>query len=373
MNVNNYMNDKVSIPISVCMITHNHEKFIRQAIDSILNQSFSHFELIIVNDGSSDQTEDIIRTYKDSRIRFYSQPNQGPSTAFNQAIRLATGTYVALMSGDDISHPERLAVQYGWLEKHGARITFSQADFIDSSSSILINPTMDQLINQLQLDTQAKVIHQFFFNGNYLCAGTCMVLRELILEKGLFNPALIQLQDYDLWYKIALTTPLTVLPKKLLSYRIRSDQGNLSHAINQSRNIFEYVEVHRMMMAEIPMPVFRESFRECLVRPDFSDETGFAFEKAFLFLKHRLTLVQYIGLQNLYTLMQDDRMVKHAIEYYDFSLPSLYKLILEHKWLPEFYNTDLKQYIYTKLRTRRDRVIKKILSPFRGFLGIDLA
>ncbi len=362
------MNDEKSIPISVCMITYNHEKYIGQAIESVLNQSFSNFEFIIVNDGSSDRTDEIILTYHDPRISYVSQLNQGPSTAFNQAIRRAKGTYIALMSGDDISHPERLAIQYAYLEKHQAKITFSQADFIDSDSQRLLNPTLYDLIIQLQFNTQEEMINQFFFNGNYLCAGTCMVLRELIVEKGMFNPALIQLQDYALWCKIALSTPLIVLPEKLLKYRIRADQGNLSHTNNQARGIFEYVEVHRMMLNETSIPAFKEAFQASLIRPEFSDEISFAFEKAFLFLKHRLTLVQYIGLQNLFVLMQDEAMVKHAVEFYNFNLPKLYNLILEQNWLPEFYNTDPKAYIYAQLRAKRTRVIQEILSPVKKAL-----
>src|SRR6476620_7685065 len=94
--------------ISVVLITFNHEKYIEVAIQSILDQTFSDFDLIIVNDGSTDQTEGRIKRFDDSRNKYIYQHNQGPSLATNTGLYNATGQFVAIMSGDDVSYPFRL-------------------------------------------------------------------------------------------------------------------------------------------------------------------------------------------------------------------------------------------------------------------------
>ncbi|MHB8577692.1 MAG: glycosyltransferase family 2 protein, partial [Dehalococcoidia bacterium] len=94
--------------VSVVMVTYNHERYIGDAVQSVLAQTFSDFELIIVNDGSVDGTERIIRTLPDPRVTYIQQQNQGPSAAVNTGIAFASGKFVAFMTGDDVCHPSRL-------------------------------------------------------------------------------------------------------------------------------------------------------------------------------------------------------------------------------------------------------------------------
>ncbi|MBC1296726.1 glycosyltransferase family 2 protein, partial [Nostoc sp. UCD122] len=101
--------------ISVTMTTYNHDKYIGEAVESILNQTYTNFELIIVNDGSNDKTDEIIRKFRDERITYIYQENQGTSSAINRAILNSRGKYIAFMSGDDICYPHRLETQYNYL------------------------------------------------------------------------------------------------------------------------------------------------------------------------------------------------------------------------------------------------------------------
>ncbi|MGB8214447.1 MAG: glycosyltransferase family 2 protein, partial [Anaerolineales bacterium] len=110
--------------ISVVMICYNHERYIGEAINSILSQEYSDFELIIVDDGSSDNTPKIIQEFKDSRIIVVEQENSGPSIAINTGINKSRGQFIALMSGDDVSFPNRLATQIGQIESLKADMIF---------------------------------------------------------------------------------------------------------------------------------------------------------------------------------------------------------------------------------------------------------
>ena len=98
--------------ISVILPVYNSQKFIKKAIESVLDQTFSDFELIIVNDGSTDSTLDIIRDFKDKRIRLLNQSNQGPGAARNNALEMADGDYVMFLDSDDWYSPDALETAY---------------------------------------------------------------------------------------------------------------------------------------------------------------------------------------------------------------------------------------------------------------------
>lgn len=104
--------------ISVVMSCYNSERFLRQSIDSILAQTFTDFEFIIWNDGSTDNTESIIRSYSDSRIRYFKADNQGLGKALHDACEKVSGKYIVRMDDDDVAYPNRLEVEYEYMEKH---------------------------------------------------------------------------------------------------------------------------------------------------------------------------------------------------------------------------------------------------------------
>jgi len=129
--------------ISIVMSVFNGEKFLSEAIDSMLQQTFADFEFIIVDDGSTDRSAGIIRSYSDPRVKLVQQENRGLSAALNAGLRLAQGRYIARMDADDISMPNRLAMQYQFLESHpGCVAVGSNVMLIDSQGNYLY--TSDQ-------------------------------------------------------------------------------------------------------------------------------------------------------------------------------------------------------------------------------------
>ena len=107
------------VAISVVMVVRDEELYIAEAIQSILDQTFRDFELIVVDDNSTDRTREIINSFDDSRIRLHNNPNTpGKSGGLNHGCLLARGKYIAHMDGDDISLPDRLQLQYDFMEKH---------------------------------------------------------------------------------------------------------------------------------------------------------------------------------------------------------------------------------------------------------------
>src|SRR5262245_11608394 len=117
--------------VSVTLLAYNHQKYVAEAIQSILDQSFTDFELVIVDDGSTDRTPEVIASFKDPRIVSIRQPNGGPSVAVNRALAACRGKYVALMTGDDVSASHRLQTQLEAYGQCGPGILFSGCDFMD--------------------------------------------------------------------------------------------------------------------------------------------------------------------------------------------------------------------------------------------------
>ena len=126
--------------VSVVLATYQQQSYVRKSIESVLNQSLGDLELIVVDDGSPDDTLKIAQSVHDPRIKILSQPNQGPSVAFNRGMEIAKGKYLAIMSGDDICFPDRLKTQVKVYEEKKPCGLFSFVTFIDDHESEISPP-----------------------------------------------------------------------------------------------------------------------------------------------------------------------------------------------------------------------------------------
>lgn len=320
-----------TFPVSVVMTTYNHDKYIAEAIQSVLNQTWTEFELIIINDGSTDRTNEIISDFlNDSRVKYIDQENHGPSYAVNQGVLQAQGKYIALMSGDDVCYPERLEKQYKYLDNTKKKIVFSWVDFINDDSQRIRGKHFAKRLFNHDNKSRAEILKHFFFQGNYLCSVTAFIEREIIVESGLFHLSSIQLQDFDMWIKLVKRYEIFVLTDKLLKYRVRSKTNNLSHPENNyTRACFETYQIYKTIFDNVPIDLFKQSFYECIKNNDFQDGVEYELEKSFLYLKSDLTLIQSIGMEKLFNLLQNPSILSVAQDKYNFGLPQLYKITKE--------------------------------------------
>ena len=201
--------------ISVVMPVYNSERYLREAIDSILNQTFTDFEFIIIDDGSKDSSPDIVRSYTDKRIRFYqNEHNMGVAATLNRGLDLATGEYIARMDSDDISMPERFEKQLTFMDRHpdvavcatGIQIFGSQyARRIFSSDA-----------EQLKID--------LLFNSCF-AHPSVMMRSHLFCNKGYYyDNSFNKMEDYELWDRVSQRHALTSIPDVLLKYRMHPNQ-----------------------------------------------------------------------------------------------------------------------------------------------------
>jgi len=201
--------------ISVIMSVYNGEKYLREAIESILNQTFADFEFIIVNDGSTDSSLEIIQSYHDKRIRVIdNEENIGLTKSLNKAIKQAQGEYIARQDADDVSLPNRFEEQKKYFEQHpGTALLGTSIYIIDEDGKIigkhmvLANPTK-------------RLVKVNPFNH-----GSTMFKSEIARELGGYNELFRYCQDYELWLRIAKYHEVRNQTQVL--YKLRSHQGNI--------------------------------------------------------------------------------------------------------------------------------------------------
>lgn len=201
--------------VSVLMPAFNTEKYIGEAIESILKQSYQNFELLILDDGSTDKTKTIIEQYHDNRIQqLLFEKNQGLVSARNHLVRVAKGKYIALMDSDDISMSNRLEIQVNFLESNEADICGSEL-FCLCQNSGKIKPS--KKIKYRNSDIRAFL--------TIACPITVIMAKAELFKQHLYAMEDISAEDYGLWIRLALAgCRFTNIKQKLMSYRIHSTQ-----------------------------------------------------------------------------------------------------------------------------------------------------
>lgn len=300
---------KSSPKISVVMITYNHEKFIAEAIDSILSQTYSDFELIIVDDGSSDKTMKIIQEYDDSRIIILEQKNSGPSIALNAGINKSCGEFIAFMSGDDVSLPNRLMTQIEQIEMQEADMIFCLPQIIGPDSKILSNKTCPIFFHNDFRNT-AELFQKLFMYGNFLCAPTCFCRKSAIEKIGQFKRGLIQLQDFDYWIRACKKNLVIKLQKEpVLQYRFLFG-GNLSGYHNKNRTLAETTLLYRSFLDNVPIDLLCNAFSEKISMNVRVNDADIEIDKSFLFLEHSNSSVKAIGIERLILQFEEEEIYK---------------------------------------------------------------
>ncbi len=227
--------------ITVLMAVHNGERYIRDAVDSMLSQTFRDFEFLIIDDGSGDKTSDIINSYKDDRIRFvHNKENIGMGESLNKGIRLALGDYIARMDCDDISIPNRLDEQFTFMENNPEVVLCgSWVKTLGKVSHVWKFPIENDEI-KCRLLFDSVFVHS-----------SVIMRKNILLEEGYFyNKEFIGAEDYELWVRMSKKYNLANIGKVLLKYRIypehswarlKHEQSNASQRIRKDQLLSLYV------------------------------------------------------------------------------------------------------------------------------------
>ena len=210
--------------ISVIMPVYNGEKYLKEAVDSILGQTLVDFEFIIINDGSTDGTDEMLSSYNDPRITVIKQTNQGVTKSLNNGLARAQGDYIARMDADDVAKPQRFAIQAAFLDSHPEiALCGSWAKAIDKDGREIGDFNYPPL-------THAKIRHYYFWHNPFIHSS--VMFRKTAIEScGNYDETVKRAQDYELWGRIISKFQTANLPEQLLLYRV------LKEGVTKSKNL----------------------------------------------------------------------------------------------------------------------------------------
>jgi glycosyltransferase involved in cell wall biosynthesis len=231
-------NDKIKI--TVLMPAYNASNYIGEAIESVLKQTFSEFELLIIDDGSTDNTANIVLSFSDSRIVFIQQPNAGIANALNNGLHHARAEYIARFDADDICYENRLEVQYDFAQKNPEYIVVgSEVDYVDVRGNFVFSYQprgyTDEQIKKLSYSV-CPFIHS-----------SVLFRKSIVLQVGGYNPHAHSFEDHFLWLQIIKKGKFYNLSQSLIKVRLNPE----SLTVDEKWRLKEFINIKYAALKEL--------------------------------------------------------------------------------------------------------------------------
>lgn len=280
-------------PLSVAMSVYNGARFLESAIDSVLAQDFTDFEFLIIDDGSTDATPDILRAYaaRDPRVRPLIRENCGLVASLNQLLALARAPLVARMDADDIAMPQRFSTQLAYLTAHpecGVLGSWTQDIGEDGKPYATGGP--DHPVSH------AQFLHNAAHGGPLLAHPAVIYRRDVVLAVGGYHQAFRHCEDFDLWLRLADRTQIANVPVRLLRYRHYAGQVSNRHALEQQIGVAVARAAHEEREAGRPDPTEHldalppiEQLDALFGRPDVAQQVRGHAARALVYSREMMT------------------------------------------------------------------------------------
>lgn len=332
--------------VSVILTSYNHEKYIREAIDSVLNQTFTDFELIVWDDASSDNSWSIIQSYEDVRIKAFRNPQRLMGGNVNRALELVSGEYIAIHHSDDVWELDKLEKQVAFLDAHlDVGAVFTWVKIIDEHGVKLTGDWFDQ-----ENKSRWQWLNQLFLGENHLNHPSVLIRRQCYQDVGIYRYGLAQTGDAEMWSRALIKFPIHVIQERLTKHRLFSDNSNtsgprvdvairLSNEWNVLRENYLSITNFEDIVAIFPS---LERFRTLK-----GSDNNFLLAMACLYECKQRSAWQ-LGLKWLYDLLNDKTRYKKIRELYSFTYIDFIRLTAEF----DVYFVD-----WDKQSTERDRQI----------------
>lgn len=314
--------------ITIVMLAYNEGRYLRHSMPAVFEQTFADFEVFVMNNGSTDDTLEVLAGFDDPRMKVFTNENIGLGLAYNVGISHARGKWIAIGNADDLWYPRKLEKQVEATKNDRVGVIFTEAELIDDNRNPVPREVAARFPFSFENLPPARLYEKFFFNTNFMCAPSAMIRKDLVDARP-FDPMSLQLQDFELWVNLVQKAEFTTVPEKLIGYRVRLDGSNVSlNSSNRSRVLMELNIVYRRFFDGVDMEFFREAFRAHLRNPDFRDELAMEFEKAFLYLKMGEPAIRGIGMERLYELMSSSEGRNLAAREYNLKMPDIWTMAL---------------------------------------------
>jgi hypothetical protein len=329
--------------VSVVMSVFNGERFLREAVESILQQSFREFEFIIVDDGSSDQSAPILDSYQtnDARVKVYRKEHSGLVESLNHGCSLAQSKYIARMDADDIASKDRLKTQVAFMDAHPETGVIGGAvDWIDASG------------NSLGIHCYPAENHQIkaaLLEGCALWHPTVVIRREAFVLAGGYRGVAVDAEDYDLWLRIADRFQLANLEAVVLKYRIHPSQVSIRKTAQQALSMLAVQVAASSRRKGLPDPLnsVKTVTREALAAMGVANATQ----------QNRLASYRRDWVRNMYTAGEYPAALKAALETLQSDLEYADRKIIADLYL-----------IVARLYWRQKRFAKSLLAVGRAII-----
>jgi glycosyltransferase involved in cell wall biosynthesis len=205
--------------ISVVIPSFNHADYLPEAIESVLCQSLKPMEVIVVDDGSSDNSVAVASKYGDL-IKLIKHPaNLGGSSALNSGILASQGNLISILNSDDYWDDNKLEEQFNFMESRELDVAFTRAKVVDKNGGVVKDRPDYLRVFDIHKPKYNNVFINLFLEGNFICHPSAMIKRELFMKYGLYDNRLRQLPDYFQWLKLSTQNRIEIMEERLVNFR----------------------------------------------------------------------------------------------------------------------------------------------------------
>lgn len=373
--------------VSIILCTFNRAHTLKESIDSILAQTYGDFELIVIDDGSTDPTLELLSSYQDIRIRVFPfEENQYYCAAANFGIGQAKGEYIAFATSDDRWEKEKLEKQIEYLEgRRECGACFTYAEVINESGEA-VNEKYEMLSGLLNRNyhTQKEWVQRFIFEGNCVSHPSAVVRKRVLDAVGGYNLLYCQSADMDLWLRIVRRYPIHVIDKNLVYYRIfKNPQAQISgmDERKEARFLNEHMLIRRRFIRELSAEEMIRFFGDCFRNKDACAPLEIEIEKAFLLMEcvKGLPNFRVLGIEKFEEILREPEAVSLLREKYHVKVQDIYRWNLEHFYMDFGIHVRLakkdRAVLILKENLRKEEEYSRALQKMRNSLTakLDLA
>ena len=336
--------------VSVILTSFNHAKYLREAIESVLKQTFADFELLIWDDASSDNSWEIIAQYVDPRVKAFrnEEPKRGIWGINKSILEIASGDYIAIHHSDDAWEAEKLEKQVAVLDSRpeiGAVFTNAYPIAEDGSPLADEKHFYASIFDQPNR-TRYEWLRFFFSCGNALCHPSVLIRKRCYRDCGPYRFGFAQLGDFDMWIRLCLKYEIHIVSERLIRFRVRDHEANTSGDRKEVRIRSAY-EFYKLLSNYRTIRDFSEFVKVFPSAFKFGRDHEFDldFALAMVCLEEKpYVCTQLFGLELLFEAISDPKRATNLKRLYDFDYKSFIELTAQHDI---FYRADAFQQIIT--------------------------
>ena len=311
--------------VSIILSSYNQAKYLAESIESVLNQTYKDYELLIFDDGSKDNSPEIIKSFSDDRIKlFLYEKNLGATKAFRKTLENAVGEYVALQHSDDVWEETKLEKQVKFLDENPEyEVCFSAAKFIDETGEIYNLPENHpyKTVFKQKNRSREEWLNHLFWKMSSFCNPSMLIrnARENFVE----NSCLYQLPDYFFWLTLCKRKNIYVFEEELVKFRLRREIQDSVSSFSLEKSVRNANESYFTVREFLPLTNDKEEFLKIFPEAkkylvDEKIDTKFAFAK--LCLDHSLQSYNKLGLELIYELLQNQKKADLIKKLYNYDV-----------------------------------------------------